>query len=278
MFTSERVHHGVYCSISLFLALLHIPFPPACADEADAQYLRDTLPSGRHRIDIGLSRLDTSLGDVDVLLPSYTLAISDNMRVNMTASLVRSNLETTGADGSRISGTEYGNGDTQLFFQYDPSAHMTASPWIPESVGLSAGLLLPTGNAENALGGDTWVASLSAGRPVDLLQNFWLLPSLSYERSFHGGEYAALINELQFALGLHWLFPVGVWIGYDPELIRDLAKHEWSVDHAITLGWVSQTGLGLSLEYGSRDRWDPLSHFEDKALFLNLFYQFGGTP
>ena len=54
--------------------------------------------------------------------------------------------------------------------------------------------------------------------------------------------------------GFYWLFPVAVWIGYEFESICDQARHEWSGGHTVTLGRVFQTCLGLSLEYGSRDR------------------------
>jgi hypothetical protein len=273
------LYRGVCCSMFLFIGLLYTGFNTVWAEEKDVSHIPDPLPSGRHRIDFDWSRIATSGGDRDVLLPGYTLAFRGDMRFGVSAALVHSDLDSTGKDGDKVSSTGYGIGDTELLYQYDPSGALTASPWVPESVGITAGLLVPTGDAQEALGGDVWVASFGFGWTNKVLSNFWLIPALGYERSFNGGEHADTTNQLEFGLDFYWIFPFGLWVGYEPLVSRDFDQNEWGNDHTFVIGWIPQRGPGLSLEYGNPDlRLEQLAGRDDRIFLLNIFYQYGRAP
>ncbi len=251
----------------------------AYADEEDTGYRPHQLPSGRHRIDFGWSRLANSRVERNVLLPGYTYAFRGDMRVGVNAALVDSSFDSTGSAGNKVSNGEFAMGDTELSFQYDPSGRLTASPWIPDSAGLAAGLLIPTGDARKALGGNAWIARLGLGWTIDFPSSFWLVPSLTYERSFNGRERAETLSQLEFGLGFYWIFPFGAWFGFEPSVNRDFDQHQWGNDHTFIVGWTPRRGPGLSLQYGNPEpRLEQLAGRDKDIFLLNVFYQLGETP
>jgi hypothetical protein len=236
----------------------------------------DEVPQGRHRLDLSMSNVDAAEGDTYVLLPGYTFTLRGGLRAGITTQYVY--VESEGDSNGNRASVESGLGDTYLSMQYDPSANITASPWIPDTIGLTFGLLAPTGDADEGLSGDRWEWNVGAGWAFSPFGQFYLVPAITYGKSFDEGRD---VLEAEFAgidLGLLWLLDNGFWFGYTPYLERNLADHEWRDDHYLVLGKMWRNGIGASLEYGSRDRIDPAARRDDYTTFLNLYYQFGRAP
>jgi hypothetical protein len=95
---------------------------------------------------------------------------------------------------------ESGWGDTVIAFQYDPSARLTSGAWVPDTLGFSASLVMPTGDEDQGLGGDAWTAEVGAGWLLDLPFNFLVIPNAAYRKSFRNGDSANRLDEVTVGL------------------------------------------------------------------------------
>ena len=125
---------------------------------------------GRHRLDmtfLDVATLDTNV-TTDVHLFGYTQAFNSNMRAGVQSGVIYVSDRPSPDSGASEKTTSAGLSDTVLAFQYDFSEKMAASPWIPDTLGLNTQIIVPTGNAEDGLGIDTWLISIGAGWSMNL--------------------------------------------------------------------------------------------------------------
>lgn len=220
------------------------------------------LFESKHRLNLSLHRDDTEDGDAIALLPGYTLALGPTFRFNITASL-------------RREGQEQGLGDSLFVFQYDPSRKLTASPWIPDTLGLRAIIRAPTGDTEKGFSADSWLVNLGAGWAFNTRRNFWLFPAGYYENTFSEKDQVMPDEEIGISVNFIWLFDNGIWVGYKPTLARNLKQDEWADYHSFILGKVFRNRFGLSLAYGRRNRLDNTALEEDYTALFNFYYLYG---
>ncbi len=252
----------------LALALL-LGSCPVAADENVA---------GRHRVSLGMTAWDAAEADSYTLLPGYTLALDSGLRLGLTTSLTYLEQNPDPALGIDSNDYNFGLGDSNITLQYDPSQKITASPWVPDTLGLVASVTAPTGDADKGLGRDIWAAALGGGWIYPLFGNLWLTPGAYYEWSFKEGRRATETEFGWVSTGILWISPGGFWIGYTPYFVRDLVDHEWSTDHALVIGKMWENRFGLSLDYGKVERIDDLARRDDWAAIFNFYYQFGPPP
>jgi len=233
------------------------------------------FPDGRHRLDLSVTHNDSGEGRVTTLSPSYSMAMGGNFRLGIGSSFSFVDSDES-ADAEALSAS--GWGDLSLHMQYAPSARITASPAIPDNVGLSALIIAPTGDASKGLGSDTWALELGLGWSFKVAGGLWLVPAAYYANSVNEGRYAVAFEETGISVDLVWLFDNGIWIGYRPTLAREHEANEWADDHYMVAGKQWPGGFGISLEYGARDRLDRTAVRDDYETMLNFFYQFGKAP
>ncbi len=255
----------------LLLPWLLLPTASSLANEEDLVALMEFYPSGRHLIEVTYTSLDTVLGDSDVYVAGYTLAYSNQLRFSAAAAF-------TELDPEPPAGSASGLGDARFLLQYDPSANLTANAFIPENLGLTFALQAPTGDHEEGLGEDLWAAAIGAGWLVDFPLDFWLLPALSYERTFDEGPEALRRERADLSLGLYWLFTHRYWLGIEPILAYDFVADDEAIDWSVVGGKVFASGFGIDLGWSRTDRLQPRGVRDDEILTLNLSYQFGRPP
>jgi hypothetical protein len=250
------------------VALSLVPYQSA-ADEYDVEVIQKYTPTGRHRLDLSYTRYDTFEGEVDMFLPSYTWAPWQNLRFSITGSVVSN--DSGDAD-------ETGIGDTSFGLQYDPSESLTASPWVPDSVGLFGQVIAPTGDADKGLSADTWFASLGAGWAIDTVSHLWLIPAAGYEFTFNEGANAVSVNEPYVSMDFIWVFDSGAWFSVTPRLGYEFEAEEWIDQYLVTIGKMYPGGFGAGLSYGRIEQLNPSANRDDQTWLLNVYYQFGKPP
>jgi hypothetical protein len=266
---------GMACAMTFVGGLYSLT---ASADDQDVALLKKYTPSGRHRIDMSYTRYDSFLGDVYLFLPSYTFAPRGNLRVNVTGSLVSNDISANPNLGIPEAINDKGIGDTTFGVQYDPSQRLTASPWVPDTVGLNASVRAPTGNADKGLGSDTWFASVGAGWPIDSASHLWLVPAFGYDFTFAEGPLVAEINQPYVSMDLVWVFQFGGWVGATPKIGYEFEDNEGVDEFVIEVGKMFKNGFGLSVNYGSIEQIDPTARRDDDSWLINIYYQFGRSP
>ena len=265
--------------IRIVFALLFIvsASPVAVVAQEDDEGAGDDIAAGKHRLD--LTYLDLETFDTNqiynVVLFGYTRTFNSDMRAGIRTGIAFIQDRPSPDSPSTQTINEVGPSDTVLTFQYDFSQRLTASPWVPNTLGLNAQLNIPTGDEEEGLGLDTWLLSFGAGWGVNLVKGFWLQPAIGYEFTFSEGDLAVPSRRAYATVPLIWISPSGFWIGYAPTLAYEREDHKWLHDRGLTVGKMFRNGLGLSLDYGSLDRVGPVPAPDDAQLVLNLYYQFG---
>lgn len=245
----------------------------AGADDKKLEEFASLFPTGRHLAEFSVTSIDTAEGDQLIWLPGYTLAYSTSLRFSGSVGVVESDLV-----GGNDSGSSSGLTDSQLLVQYDPSAQLTANAFLPDTVGLTFGLRVPTADHDKGLGVDLWAASLGAGWLVDFPWSFWLLPSLQYEFSFDEAPGVQRIERADLGLGLYWLFSFKGWLGIEPVIAHDLVEQDSAFDWSVVLGKAWSTGWAVDLRWSRLDRLDSAAVRDDEVLFFGISYQFGQPP
>jgi len=246
----------------------------ACADEEDQATLERYVPHGPHRFDLSYTHIDTVVGNVDLILFGYTGAFRPDMRIGVTGGVTRFRAPANPSVGIDENIDELGFSDTIVSFQYDPTARITASPWVPDTVGINASVIAPTGDSDKGLGGDFWLGSVGAGWLVDTFSHLWLVPAMGYETTFAEGDLAVPTEGVYVSCDIIWVFPFGGWIGYSPSLGREFEADEWVDGHTLTMGKLWSGGFGLSLELGKNDRISRVPARDDRNWLANFYYQF----
>jgi len=250
----------------------------ALADEGDVEVLNTYIPAGRHRLDLSYTNYDTFAGEANILLPSYTWAPRNYLRFGLIASYLSYDFLADPQNDPNSTVSNEGAGDIVIGVQYDPSAKLTASPWVPDSVGLNATLLIPTGDEAAGLSTDTWLASLSAGWAIDSVSQLWLVPAVGYDFTFAEGSTAIPVNRPFASLDFVWVFKFGGWIGVAPQLGYEFEDDEWVDEFTITVGKMFRSGFGLSLDYGRIEQLTRNIDRDDRQWLLNIYFQFGDPP
>jgi hypothetical protein len=233
--------------------------------------------AGKHRLDViylDVEQFDTN-NIFNVVLLGYTRTFSTDMRVGIQTGMAF--LSGTPDPDSNATGksSEHGLSDTIFTFQYDFNERLTASPWIPNTLGFHAQLTAPTGDADEGLSIDAWMLSLGAGWGIEIGRNFWLAPALGFDSTFAENDLAVPTRTLYATVPLIWVSDSGFWVGYAPGFSREFETDEWLYDGLATLGKMFKNGLGLSLDYGRVDRVGSVDIPDDAQLIFNFYYQFG---
>ena len=246
----------------------------ACADEEAAG---DDIGGGKHRIDITYLDLETFDTNVisNVILFGYTRTFNASVRVGIRSGISFLSDSPSADSAATQKTTEAGLSDTVLTIQYDFSQRLTASPWIPDTLGTYVQLSMPTSDADDGLGIDAWLLSVGAGWGINLFKDVWIQPAVGYEFTFSEGSMATPSRRAYTSLTVMWLSPSGFWVGYTPTLVYEFENSEWLHDRSLTVGKMFRNGLGLSLDYGNLDRVGPVAAPDDAQLVINFYYQYG---
>lgn len=227
--------------------------------------------TARHRFDMGFQLVDTPKGDTYIGLFGYTWAFKPTMSFSWGVTLDRSDLRFTG-EGGIVDEDHVGLGDSLLIYSYEPSARITASPWIPNSIGFGMTLLVPTGDASRFLGADMFVASPRAGWVYELKKHFVFLPAFSYSKSFAHGDFAVPLEDAAVEFGLVWVHRSNFWISYLPELVYDFELEDWLYNDSFSVGKMFGPRIGFSVGYGILEKTNPVALRHDYAWHLLFHY------
>ena len=231
---------------------------------------------GRHRLDLSLHAHEAREFDVYTALPGYTYTLANQLRLGIVTSYTYISPDSAG-EAVGYDKTS-GFGDTSINLQYSPSEKLTSSPWVPDTLGFTLGLDVPTGDADKGLGADYWAYSVGLGWAYNAWSNLHLVPAVDYAKSFSEGSQAIDLEYAGASVGFYWIAASGLWFGYTPYLERDLKINEWADDHSIIIGKIWPNGLGFSLEYGQVRRIDKSAKRDDYTSLVNFYYQFGRAP
>ena len=224
-----------------------------------------------HRFDLGVQRLDTPVGDFETTLLGYTRVFRGNM--SFSAALTVNFANAFGFTDDVITKERHiGLGDTILIYSFVPGMTVTAQPWVPRSIGFSVLLIVPTGSAEDFLGGDQFVFSPQGGWVLNIGKDFSILPAVSYARSFADGNLASPVHTAAAELGAVWAHDSGWWINYTGEFTRDLELDDWNYNDFFTVGKMFGSQIGLSLAYGVLEAIDPHARRNDQEWMLLFHY------
>jgi hypothetical protein len=216
----------------------------AAADEGSTQSAQPSSP--RHRVDFGLQMYDAAEGNSVIGALSYSWVPLDHHAFAATLLLVGSDL--SNAKGSGV-------GDTRLQYSWVPSANLTASAWVPKTLGMGFGLIVPTGDAAKGTGADRWVAIPTLGWVFLIGERFSILPSLQYLHSFNERSVGEDISTANLELGLLYVWGSRFWIKYTPSFFRDFQPvDDTNLDHFLLFGMQFSKIVGASLTLGSIER------------------------
>jgi hypothetical protein len=250
----------------------------ACADEKDSADMSELFADGRHRIDLSYTQAEGFDGDVTFTLPAYTYSFNNHFRMTAVTSYVELDFPANEALGIPEDIKESGWGDSVIGFQYDPSAQLTSGIWVPDTLGVYGSLVMPTGDKDQGLSGDTWVAELGGGWLLDMPWNLWIIPTTAYRKSFKDGEFAYRMNEAVVGLGFYWLFPFRAWLGIEPYLGWDFERDTDINQFKIYAGKAFTNGMAMEVSWGSQDRVEQGAVRDDEILAFSLSWQFGAPP
>ena len=203
-------------------------------------------PAPRHRISFGAQWFDSAEGDSVTGSLVYSWVPLKHHGFAATMLLVGSDV--SGAEGSGI-------GDTRLQYSWVPSADITAAAWVPTTLGLGFGLIVPTGDPAKGTGVDRWVAIPTFGWVFTLGKKFALQPSLQYLYSFGEEISDQHIRSANLVLTFLYVTKKGFWIDYTASVFRDFEPLETTnEDHFLTFGKQFTKILGSSVTLGSIER------------------------
>ena len=260
-------------SAVLIVVVLLTPIASPAQDQPETAPLPNGAadPQPRHRFDLGLQRLDSPDEDLLTTLFGYTTTFLNDMSFSAAVTLSHSTTYTPPGDETSTA-YHLGIGDTFLTYSIVPGQKITASPWVPRSIGFSVLLVLPTGDVEDFLGGDMYVIAPQAGWVVRLNENFSLLPAIRYTASFAEGDFAVPAHQLSAELGLVWAHRAGWWVNYLGEVVRDFEQDDWYYNDTFLVGKMFGEKFGLSVAYGVLERVDPNANRNDFEWMLLFHY------
>ena len=239
------------------LVFLLFAVPGAMADELDestdqaqpSQKESDTSEQrATQRLDFGIDFYDASDGSIVRGGIDYNWAPHTNYSFAATMPIVNSRL-------AEVNGS--GIGDLLLRYNWVPSLTLTADPWVPNSLGIGLGLLVPTGDAAKGTGGDQWVIAPSLGWAAKIAKRTTLLPQLQYMKSFAEGELAQGMQTISLSADLIHVFLSKFWVQYTPAASYDLEAETYEFDNLLVLGQQFTRRVALRLELRTLNVADP---------------------
>ena len=236
---------GLSLLLSTALAVVAVATPAiAMADQGSSE--KEEEPAPRHRISFGAQWSDAAEGDSVIGSLTYSWVPLEHHGFAATVPLVGSDV--SGAEGSGI-------GDTRLQYSWVPSANITAAAWVPTTLGMGFGLIVPTGDPAKGTGVDRWVAIPTFGWVFTLGKKFALQPSLQYLYSFDEETPDEHISSANLVLTILYVTKKGFWIDYTASIFRDFEPVETTnEDHFLTFGKQFTKVLGGSVTLGSIER------------------------
>jgi hypothetical protein len=252
------------------LVLLQLILCTTCLAQTDTGEDAAEPEEGRFLLDLNYTAVDSKEGKTDLLTPGFSWLISPSLRAKVSTDLGFFNPaeNESGITSSR------GMGDTIFSVQYDWQERLTVSPWVPDNIGTSFSILIPTGDAKNFLGMDTWGGSIAFSWPITIEREWLLNPVINYNFTFAEGKLADPTHVGEVGIGVVRLFPRQFWISYTPSLWYDLDFHTWNYDSHITVGKMFSNGMGIGLDYGSLARHFLPGLRDDRSILVNFYYQF----
>ena len=243
---------GIWLRLSTALIVILVSAAIAAAGQesleaaAEEPSKKDEERAPRHRISFGAQWFDAAEGDVVTGSLTYSWVPLKHHGFAATVPLVGS--AASGAEGSGI-------GDTRLQYSWVPSADITAAAWVPTTLGMGFGLIVPTGDPAKGTGVDRWVAIPTLGWVFTLGKKFALQPSLQYLYSFGEEISEQHIRSANLVLTFLYVAKSGFWIDYTASLFRDFEPVETTnEDHFLTFGKQFTKVRGGSVTRGSIER------------------------
>lgn len=230
---------------SLLLAgvLVTAAFVPGAAAEDEPA---ESEKPPKHRISLGAQWFDGSEGDSVTGSLTYSWVPHPHHGLATTMLLVGSDVP--GAEGSGI-------GDTRIQYSWVPSADITAAAWVPTTLGMGFGLIVPTGDPAKGTGVDQWVAIPTLGWVFTLGENFALQPSLQYLYSFDDELPETHVSSANVVLTFLYVSNSAFWIDFTASIFRDFEPLETTnEDLFLTFGQQFTEVFGASLTIGSIER------------------------
>ena len=216
----------------------------AQADSEGAETEKEAAP--RHRISFGAQWFDAAEGDSVIGSLTYSWVPLEHHGFAATVPLVGSDV--SGAEGSGI-------GDTRLQYSWVPSANITAAAWVPSTLGMGLGLIVPIGDPSKGTGVDRRVAIPTLGWVFTLGEKYAFQPSLQYLYSFSEERPDEHISSANLVLTFLYVAKSGFWIDYTASIFRDFEPVETTnEDHFLTIGQQFTKVLGGSVTLGSIER------------------------
>jgi len=245
------------CTAALLLEAVLVPVVPASdtddsqqpaehAEEASDNDAEDQRAT--QRLDFAIDFYQSEDGSIRRGGLNYTWAPLANHSFAATLPLVNSSLASV--EGSGI-------GDLLLRYNWVPAMTLTADPWVPNSLGIGLGLLVPTGNAAEGTGGDQWVLVPSFGFVAKLGKRTTLLPQLQYTKSIAEGELAQGMQTIALSADLVHVALSKFWVQYTPTVSYDLEAEQYEFDNLIVLGQQFTRRIALRLELQTLNVADP---------------------
>ena len=248
--TGSRVNHQIRhrqtTAVLLILCVFVVlgPVPDLGADQESDEVDEDRDP--RHRISFGAQWFDAAEGDSVTGSLTYSWVPLKHHGFAATTLLVGSDV--SGAEGSGI-------GDTRLQYSWVPSAKINAAAWVPTTLGMGFGLIVPTGDPAKGTGVDRWVAIPTFGWVFTLGKKFALQPSLQCLYSFNEDTPDEHIRSANLVLTFLYVAKSEFWIDYTASIFRDFEPVETTnEDHFLTFGQQFTRVLGGSVTLGSIER------------------------
>ena len=245
------------CVVALLLEVILVPVAPA-SDTDDSQQPAEHREQNSdndaedqratQRLDFGIYFYNSEEGRVTRGGLNYNWVPLPNHSFAATLPVVNSSLASV--DGSGI-------GDLLLRYNWVPAQTLTADPWVPNSLGIGLGLLVPTGDAAKGTGGDQWVAAPSFGFVAKLGKRTTLLPQLQYLKSFAEGDLAQGMETASLSADLVHVFLSEFWIQYTPSVSYDFEAEQYEFDNLLVVGQKFTRRIALRFELQTLNVADP---------------------
>ena len=157
---------------------------------------------------------------------------------------------------SGVSGAEgTGIGDTRLQYSWVPSAKITAAAWMPSTLGMGFGLIVPSGDPAKGTGVDRWVAIPTFGWVFTFGEKFALQPSLQYLYSFGEESPDNRVSSANLVLTFLYVAKSEFWIDLTSSIFRDFEPIvTTNEDFFLTFGQQFTEVFGASVTLGSIER------------------------
>lgn len=233
----------------VFVVALMVLVAAAPASALFAQEEPDTADEDlnpRHRISFGAQWFDASEGYSVIGSLTYGWVPLKHHGFAATVPLVESGV--SGAEGTGI-------GDTRLQYSWVPSANITAAAWVPTTLGMGFGLIVPTGDPAKGTGVDRWVAIPTFGWVFTLGEKFALQPSLQYLYSFGEESPDERVSSANLVLTFLYVAKSEFWIDLTASIFRDFEPIvTTNEDYFLTFGQQFTNLFGASVTLGSIER------------------------